>query len=78
MNEHAATFAPIADAFHAHQKFPVLSHVRPDGDALGSTLAPALSLRAMGTEVPAWNEAGMPAKYLFLAESNLLTTPGAP
>ncbi|MDQ2867761.1 MAG: bifunctional oligoribonuclease/PAP phosphatase NrnA [Verrucomicrobiota bacterium] len=78
MNEHAAIFAKIADALREHQNFAVLSHVRPDGDALGSTLALALSLRAMGKEVRAWNEDGMLEKYRFLAESNLLTKPGAP
>ena len=57
MNERDAKFAEIARVLRQHNKFAVLSHVRPDGDALGSTLALALSLRELGKEVRAWNEA---------------------
>ena len=39
-----STFAEIGGVLRAHQRFAVLSHVRPDGDALGSQLALALSL----------------------------------
>lgn len=75
MNERDAKFAEIAQALRAHNKFAVLSHVRPDGDALGSTIALALSLKELGKEVKAWNEDGMLEKYNFLAEAELLTTP---
>jgi phosphoesterase RecJ-like protein len=53
----------------------VLSHVRPDGDALGSTLALALSLQELGKDVRAWNEEGMLQKYSFLPRAELLTPP---
>ena len=75
MNERDAKFAEIGRALREHSKFAVLSHVRPDGDALGSTLALALSLKELGKEVRAWNEEGMLEKYNFLARAELLTQP---
>jgi len=56
-------------------RFAVLSHVRPDGDALGSQLALGLSLKQLGKDVRIWNEDGMLEKYSFLPSANLLTKP---
>ena len=53
-----ATFAEIADVLRNHESFAVLSHVRPDGDALGSQLAMGLSLQQLGKRVKVWNEEG--------------------
>jgi bifunctional oligoribonuclease and PAP phosphatase NrnA len=75
VNERDARFAEIGRALREHNKFAVLSHVRPDGDALGSTLALALSLKELGKDVRAWNEEGMLEKYSFLARAELLTKP---
>jgi phosphoesterase RecJ-like protein len=36
---------------HRRQRFVIVSHVRPDGDAIGSAFAMALALRALGKEV---------------------------
>jgi len=58
-----------------HQRFAVLSHVRPDGDALGSALALGLSLKKLGKDVRIWNEEGMLEKYSFLPRAELLTKP---
>ena len=44
----------------------VTSHFRPDGDAIGSTLALGLALQALGKKVYMWNEDGVPARYAFL------------
>jgi phosphoesterase RecJ-like protein len=70
-----STFEEIGRAFREHQRFAILSHVRPDGDALGSQLALALSLKQLGKNVRVWNEDGMLEKYSFLADAQLLTTP---
>jgi phosphoesterase RecJ-like protein len=70
-----STFEEIGRAFREHQRFAILSHVRPDGDALGSQLALALSLKQLGKDVRAWNEDGMLEKYSFLARAQLLTKP---
>ncbi len=58
-----------------NERFAVLSHVRPDGDALGSQLALALSLQQLGKKVRVWNEDGMLEKYSFLPRGDLLTKP---
>jgi len=71
----AAKFEQIGRAFREHQRFAVLGHVRPDGDALGSQLALALSLKQFGKEVRVWNEDGMLEKYSFLSRAELLTKP---
>ncbi|MFL6569505.1 MAG: DHH family phosphoesterase [Chthoniobacterales bacterium] len=55
----------------------MLSHVRPDGDALGSQLALGISLRQLGKEVTLWNEDGMLEKYSFMPCSELLVRPPA-
>ena len=55
----------------------MLSHVRPDGDALGSQLALGLSLQKLGRSVRIWNEEGMLEKYSFLPRAELLTKPPA-
>src|SRR5207253_9253133 len=54
-----------------------LSHVRPDGDALGSQIALGLSLKKLGKDVLVWNEDGMLDKYSFLPRAAVLTKPPA-
>lgn len=50
----------------------VTSHFRPDGDAIGSTLALGLALQGMGKKVYMWNEDGVPARYAFLEGAELI------
>lgn len=73
----AATFEEIGRVLRNERRFAILSHVRPDGDALGSQLALALSLQKLGKEVRVWNEDGMLEKYSFLPRAELLTKPPA-
>jgi bifunctional oligoribonuclease and PAP phosphatase NrnA len=73
----AAKFEQIGQALREGGRFAVLSHVRPDGDALGSQLALGLSLKRLGKDVRIWNEEGMLQKYSFLPSANLLTKPPA-
>ena len=75
MSTARSTFEEIGRAFREHQRFAILSHVRPDGDALGSQLALALSLKQLGKDVRVWNEDGMLEKYSFLARAQLLAKP---
>lgn len=49
-----------------HDRFLVLSHVNPDGDATGSALAVALMLEQLGKEYIVANEGETPAKFSFL------------
>src|ERR1043166_4081798 len=71
----ASKFQEIAQILRDHQRFAILGHVRPDGDALGSQLALALSLQALEKEVRVWNEDGMLEKYSFFPRAELLTKP---
>ncbi len=70
-------FDQIADALRTHSRFVVISHMRPDGDALGSELAMALVLRALGKDVTVWNEDGMPEKFHYLPHHELVEKPSA-
>jgi phosphoesterase RecJ-like protein len=45
------TIARIVDEIHRRQRFVLSSHVRPDGDAIGSQLAMAYALRQLGKQV---------------------------
>ena len=56
-----------------HQRFLVISHVRPDGDAYGSTLGLALSLQAMGKDVQVVNSDGLSPLFEFLPGSKSLS-----
>ena len=75
-----AAFADIAAVLRdpARQRFVVVSHLRPDGDALGCQLAFGLCLRELGKrEVAIWNEDGMLDKLRFLPRSELVEPPPA-
>jgi phosphoesterase RecJ-like protein len=47
----AESIAAIRDAILQRQRFVVTSHSRPDGDAIGSQVAMAYALRALGKDV---------------------------
>jgi phosphoesterase RecJ-like protein len=70
-----AEFPEIREALRGRRRVLVASHLRPDADAYGSTIAAALWLREEGHEVTAWNEDGMIPKYSFLPSSELVTAP---
>jgi bifunctional oligoribonuclease and PAP phosphatase NrnA len=58
----------VADAIRANDRFLVVTHENPDGDALGSMLAMALALRALRKDVVMYlsGNAPTPAEYRFL------------
>jgi phosphoesterase RecJ-like protein len=70
-------FAEIGRALHAHQRFAVLSHMRPDGDAIGSQLALGISLQRLGKTVHFINEDGLPENLAFLPGAELIQQPPA-
>jgi phosphoesterase RecJ-like protein len=72
-----APLEEIAAVLRDRERFVVMSHVRPDGDALGCQIALALSLKQLGKQVRVWNEDGMLQKYRFLPHSDLVTKPPA-
>jgi len=69
--------AAIAEVVKNHQSFVLLSHVRPDGDAIGSQLALGFSMLAMGKSVYFVNEDGLPENLEFLTGSDRVTLPPA-
>jgi bifunctional oligoribonuclease and PAP phosphatase NrnA len=60
----------IVDAVRQRQRFVVSSHARPDGDSIGSQLAFAYALQALGKEVTVVNRDAAPPP--------LMTFPGVP
>jgi phosphoesterase RecJ-like protein len=65
----------IAAVLREKERFVVMSHVRPDGDALGCTIAMALCLQQLGKNVTAWNEEGVLEKFRYLPGHALVTVP---
>ncbi|MBN1380719.1 MAG: bifunctional oligoribonuclease/PAP phosphatase NrnA [Deltaproteobacteria bacterium] len=62
----------IIERIHHHGNFLLTSHVRLDGDALGSELALYHVLTAMGKKVTIYNEDTTPERYRFLPGSRVI------
>ncbi|HUK82108.1 MAG TPA: bifunctional oligoribonuclease/PAP phosphatase NrnA [Verrucomicrobiae bacterium] len=67
----------IAELLRTQNSFLVLTHYRPDGDAVGSQIALALLLKDLGKQVDAWNDDEVPAKFRFLPGSAIVQRPPA-
>lgn len=64
-----------ADAIAAAQSVLVVSHIAPDGDAIGSLLGMAEPLRALGKDVTAAIDDGVPPELRFIpASESILST----
>jgi bifunctional oligoribonuclease and PAP phosphatase NrnA len=59
-------WTPLANLIHKHDRFLVTTHVRPDGDALGSEVGMAGLLRQKGKDVRVVNASMTPPRYDFL------------
>jgi phosphoesterase RecJ-like protein len=70
-----ASFEQIGEVLRNHQSFVLISHVRPDGDAIGSQLALGYALIAAGKNVRLINEDGLPENLAFMAGSDRIETP---
>src|SRR5215468_1323756 len=66
----------VVDTLRAHEKFLVVTHENPDGDALGSMLGTTLALRELGKDVVMYlaGTAPTPAEYAFLDLSDVART----
>ncbi len=62
-------WTPLADLIETHDRFLVTTHVRPDGDALGSEVGMAGLLRQRGKDVLVVNSSPTPPRYDFLDAS---------
>jgi bifunctional oligoribonuclease and PAP phosphatase NrnA len=58
----------VADALRANDRFLVVAHENPDGDALGSMLGATIALRSLGKDAVMYlaGDAPLPAEYHFL------------
>ena len=72
-----ASFEQIGEVLRGHQSFVLISHVRPDGDAIGSQLALGYALIAAGKTVYLINEDGLPDNLAFMAGSEKIERPPA-
>ena len=72
-----ASFEQIGEVLRNHQSFVLISHVRPDGDAIGSQLALGYALMAAGKSVRLINEDGLPDNLAFMAGSEKIELPPA-
>lgn len=72
-----ASIESLGEIFNQHQTFALMSHMRPDGDAIGSQLGLGLALEAMGKTVFYWNEDGLPDSLAFLPGSEKISLPPA-
>jgi len=72
-----SSLAEIAEALRSHNRFTLISHIRPDGDALGCIIALGLALRALGKDVTLWNEDGVSEKFHYLPGWELVSRPPA-
>lgn len=57
---------PVLDALLHHERFLITTHVRPDGDAIGSQLALGMVLRKMGKAVAMINSDPVPDNLAWL------------
>src|SRR5919204_175576 len=58
----------VVDALRSHDRFLIVTHENPDGDALGSLLAMKLALDALGkdSEMYLYGDAPLPREYAFM------------
>ena len=69
----------IADALRQHDRFLVVTHENPDGDALGSLLAATLALRQLGKDAVMYlaGQTPLPREYAFMPLGELVREPPA-
>jgi phosphoesterase RecJ-like protein len=59
-------WSPFVEFVRRNDRFLLMTHVRPDGDALGSELALAEALRVLGKSARAVIASNLPPRYHFL------------
>jgi phosphoesterase RecJ-like protein len=67
----------VADALRSHDRFLLVTHENPDGDALGSLLATKLALDSLGkdSEMYLYGDAPLPREYAFMRLDGLRREP---
>jgi phosphoesterase RecJ-like protein len=64
----------VAEALRAHDRFLVVTHENPDGDALGSLVATTVALRQLGKDVEMFlsGSSAIPQEYSFMQLDGVL------
>lgn len=65
----------IAGALQNSQRILIITHVYPDGDCIGSSLALALGLKSIGKDVMIVDDHAVPPVYAFLPSSSEIRFP---
>src|SRR6266516_731206 len=68
MTQTSSDLQAVAAALREHDRFLVVTHENPDGDALGSLLATTLALRQLGKDALMFlsGDAPLPREYAFM------------
>ena len=66
------TYQRVIDLLSARKRVLVTTHVRPDGDALGTVAATILALRKQHIEAEALLLSHLPRKYAFIFQDNAI------
>lgn len=66
--------SPIVNVLQKEDNFLITSHIRPEGDSIGSQLAMAILLQKSGKKVTIINEDSSPEIYHFLPQSEKILT----
>src|SRR5919201_2381274 len=74
MTQTSSDLQAVAAVLREHDRFLVVTHENPDGDALGSLLATTLALRQLGKDAVMYlvDGAPLPRMYTFMALDELL------
>src|SRR6266481_5073276 len=74
MTQTSSDLQAVVAALREHDRFLVVTHENPDGDALGSLLATTLALRQLGKDVIMYlaGDGSLPAEYAFMQLDGLL------
>src|SRR5256714_785776 len=74
MTQTSSDLQAVVAALREHDRFLVVTHENPDGDALGSLLATTLALRQLGKDVEMYlaGPAPLPREYAFMQLDGLL------
>lgn len=72
----SSIFPDILSRIDAASRILVISHDRPDGDAIGSSLALGLMLKKLGKDVEVMNQDPVPESLAFLPKTETILSPG--
>ncbi len=59
-------WSPLKSLVETHRNWILLSHAKPDGDAIGSLLGLAAAIRSTGAMATPLLEGGLPSRYRFM------------